>query len=244
MVALYVILGILCGISGVVLLHVLFLLVLSLFVKDKDYGKINRFYLSVIIYHMRLILFFCRVKVVASGTEKLADIKGKFLLVGNHRSDFDPLITQVGLKLKDFAFISKPENFKIPILGKIARKGLYIPIDRDNPRNAIKTVVRAAELMKNGAVSYGVYPEGTRSKSVKMLPFHDGVFKIAQKAEAPVVVVGIRGSEKVHLRAPWKKTVVYVDVLDIIDAETVKALNSHELSEKARDKIMSATEGK
>ena len=77
-----------------------------------------------------------------------------------------------------------------------------------------------------------------------MLPFHDGVFKIAQRAEAPVVVVGIRGSEKVHSRAPWKKTVVYVDVLDIIGAETVKALSSHDISESVREKIAEATEGK
>lgn len=244
MIALYVALGIVCGILGVAILHVLFLFTLSLFVRNKDYRKANRFYRSVIIYHMRLILFFCHVKVVASGTDKLTGIKGKYLLVGNHRSDFDPLITQTGLKLKDFAFISKPENFKIPLLGKIAKKCLYLPIDRNNARNALKTIVMSAELIKNGATSYGVYPEGTRSKSVNMLPFHDGVFKIAQKAEAPVVVVGIRGSEKVHERAPWKKTVVYVDVVDVIDAETVKALSSHELSEIARAKIAAVAEGK
>ena len=244
MIALYVALGIVCGILGVAFLHVLFLFTLSLFVRNKDYQKANRFYRSVILYHMRLILFFCNVKVMVSGREKLAGIKGKFLLVGNHRSDFDPLITQTGLKLKDFAFISKPENFKIPFLGKIAKKCLYLPIDRDNARNALKTIVRSAELIKNGAASYGVYPEGTRSKSVNMLPFHDGVFKIAQKAVSPVVVVGIRGSEKVHERAPWKKTVVYLDVLDVIDAETATALSSHELSEIAREKIVLATEGK
>ena len=193
---------------------------------------------------MRLILFFSRVKVVVSGKEKLAAVKDKFLLVGNHRSDFDPIITAIGLKLKEFAFISKPENFKIPFLGKIAKKCLYLPIDRDNPRNAIKTIVRAAELIKNGAASYGVYPEGTRSKSVNILPFHDGVFKIAEKAEAPVVIAGIRGTEKVHKNAPWKKTVVYLDVLEVIDAETVKTLSSHELSEKAQSILAEATEGK
>ncbi|MBQ6727363.1 MAG: 1-acyl-sn-glycerol-3-phosphate acyltransferase [Clostridia bacterium] len=244
MIALYVALAIVCGILGVLILHVLFLFALSLFVRNKEYSKASRFYRSVITYHMRLILFFSRVKVVVSGKEKLAAVKDKFLLVGNHRSDFDPIITAIGLKLKEFAFISKPENFKIPFLGKIAKKCLYLPIDRDNPRNAIKTIVRAAELIKNGAASYGVYPEGTRSKSVNMLPFHDGVFKIAQKAGSPVVVVGVRGSEKVYENAPWKKTVVYVDVVDVIDAETATALSSHELSERVREKIAATTEGK
>ncbi|MBP5466818.1 MAG: 1-acyl-sn-glycerol-3-phosphate acyltransferase [Clostridia bacterium] len=244
MTALYVVLGILCVISGVLVLHVLFLVVLSLLARKKEYDCPGRFYRSVIFYHMRLILFFCNVKVSTSGRDKLAAVKGKYLLISNHRSNFDPIITAVGLKLKDIAFISKPENFRIPFLREIAPKCLYLPIDRENARNAIKTVNRAAEFIKNGTTSYAVYPEGTRSKGVNMLPFHDGVFKIAQKAEAPVVVIGIRGSEKVHKSAPWKRTVVYVDVLDVIDAETVKALSSHELSEKAREKISSATEGK
>ena len=244
MIALYVALGIVCAVLGVALLHVLFLIVISAVVLKKEYERPSRFYRLVIAYHMRLILFFSHVKIVASGREKLAAVKGKFLLVGNHRSDFDPIITAVGLKLKEIAFISKPENFKIPFLGKFARKCLYLPIDRENPKNAIKTINRAAEFIKNDLVSYGVYPEGTRSKSVNMLPFHDGVFKIAQKAEVPVVVVGIRGSEKVHERAPWKKTVVFVDVLGVIDAETVKESSSHDLSKTARERIAAATEGK
>ena len=117
-------------------------------------------------------------------------------------------------------------------------------IDRQNARNAIKTVNRTAELIKSGVVSYAVYPEGTRSKGVKMLPFHDGVFKIAQKAESPIVVVGIRGTERVHNRAPWKKTEVYLDILEVIDGEKVKALSSHELADIAREKLITATDNK
>lgn len=244
MIVLYVILGIVCFLLGVLLLHVLFLSVISLFVRNKDYNTVNRFYRFELVFHMRVALFFSRVKLKVRGREKLAAVKDKFLLVGNHRSDFDPIITTIGLKLKDFAFISKPENFKIPLLGKMMRKSLYMPIDRENPRNAIKTIARTAEIIKSGALSYGVYPEGTRSKSVHMLPFHDGVFKIAQRAEAPLVVVGIRGSEKVHKNAPWKKTVISVDVLEVIDAETVKTLTSHQLGERVRSILAEATEGK
>lgn len=244
MIALYVALGIICGVLGVLILHVLFLFILSLFVRDKEYDKVNKFYRSVIVYHMRLIKFFSHIKLIVVGRDKLKDIDGKFLLVSNHRSNFDPIITTVGLRYKNIAFISKPENFKVPFLGKIARKCLYTPIDRENARNAIKTVNRTADFIKSGIVSYAVYPEGTRSKSKNMLSFHDGVFKIAQKAEAPIVVVGVRGTETVHARAPWKKTVVYVEVLEVIDKERVKALTSHELSDAVYNTILKATEGK
>lgn len=244
MIFLYVILGLLCAILGVAILHVLFLCVLAAFAKAKDYESPSRFYRAVFIYYLRLILFLFRVKVITSGMEKLSGIDGGFLLVGNHRSDFDPIITLVALRNKDFAFISKPENFRIPILRKFLYKGLHVSIDRENARNALKTINRTAERINGGIISYGVYPEGTRSKGQKMLPFHDGVFKIAQKAKAPIVVAGVRGTENVHRRAPWRRTVVRFDILDIIDAEKVKALSSHELAGIAHEKLLSATEGK
>ena len=244
MIFLYVILGLLCAISGVAILHVLFLFIITAFVKVKDYESQSRFYRSVFIYYLKLILFFSRVKVITSGMEQLSGIDGDFLLVGNHRSDFDPIITLVALKNKDFAFISKPENFKIPIVRKFLYKGLHVPIDRENARNALKTVNLTAARIKGGVMSYGVYPEGTRSKGKNLLPFHDGVFKIAQKAEAPIVVAGVTGTETVHKRAPWRRTVVHFDILDVLDVEKVKALSSHELASLAHEKLLSATEGK
>ena len=244
MIVLYVILALLCVILGVVFLHVLFLLAVTLFARVKDYDKPSRFYNSVFLYYLRLVLFFSRVKVITSGLDKLAETDGEFLLVGNHRSNFDPIVTLIALRRGDFAFISKPENFKIPVVKKFLYKGLYVPIDRQNARNALKTINLTAERIKSGVVSYGVYPEGTRSKSKNMAAFHDGVFKIAQKAESPVVVAGIRGTESVHNRFPWRKTVVNFDVLDVISAEKVKTLSSHELADKVQEKLSAATDGK
>ncbi len=244
MIVLYVALGIIGLILGVLILHVLFLAALSLFVRKKYYDKPSPLYRAAFAYVVRLAMFFCNIKIKVTGREKLTAIDGKCLFVGNHRSDFDPFVTLLGLKIKELAFISKPENFKIPIFGKIVRKCLYTDIDRENAKNAIKTINRTAELIQKDVVSYFVYPEGTRSKSARMLPFHDGVFKIAQKAGAPIVVVGVRSTEKVHKNAPWKKTVVYLDVLDVIDKETVSALSSHEISGKAKETLILATEGK
>ena len=217
---------------------------LSVFARNKDYDKQNGFYLAVFLFYLRVLLFCSRVKIKVTGREKIDGVGGKFLLVSNHRSDFDPFITAVAFKKNKMAFISKESNLKLPIFGKIVRKCMYTAIDRENPRNAIKTINRTAEIIKSGEVSYAVYPEGTRSRGVNMLPFHDGVFKIAQKAQVPVVIVGVRGTEKVHKRAPWRRTVVYLDVLDVIGAEKIAELSSHEIADVAREKLIDATEGK
>ena len=243
MIVLYVAAAIVCAIVGVLALNLLFLFVLSLFAKNKDYEKANGFYRAVFLFYLRVAMFFCRVKIRVTGREKIADINGKFLIVGNHRSNFDPFVTAVGLKIKELAFISKPENFRVPLFGKIVRKCLYTDIDRENARNAFKTINRTAELIKSGEVSYCVFPEGTRSKNNSLLPFHDGVFKIAQKASAPVVVIAIRGAEKIRKRAPWRKTVVYIDVAEIIGADKTTSLSSHEMAGIARETLLSATEG-
>lgn len=120
------------------------------------------------------------------------------MFVGNHRSNFDPIIEWLVLKPWDIAFISKGENFKIPFFGRIIRKCCFMPIDRENPRKALRTINKASDLLQSGEVSIGVYPEGTRSKTGELLPFHDGVFHIAKKAGTPIVVMSIRGTEQIH----------------------------------------------
>ena len=121
-----------------------------------------------------------RIRVYTSGLEKIPKNQ-KLMFVGNHRSNFDPIIEWLVLKPWDIAFISKGENFKIPFFGRIIRKCCFMPIDRENPRKALRTINKASDLLQSGEVSIGVYPEGTRSKTGELLPFHDGVFTLPKR---------------------------------------------------------------
>ena len=232
MIALYI----LAGLAGVLVFHILFLCALALCTENADYDKVNGFYRFVVLYHLKLAKFFCNIKIKVVGREKLKDLKGQALYVGNHISDFDPLMTFLAFRDKKLAFISKPENFKIPVFGRIVRRAGFTAIDRENPRNALKTIVRTADLIKSGEVSFFVYPEGTRNRTDKMLPFHDGVFKIAQRAGCPVAVLSVRYSAPVHKNFP-KRTVMTITVEGVIPAEQAGALSSHELSDIAREML-------
>ena len=208
-----------------------FVFILSLFVNTKkEYEKDSKIYRMFLNVYTWLMMRGLWIKVRVKGEERIPN-DTRFLLVGNHRSNFDPILTWYALKQYNVAFISKEDNFKIPIFGRIIRRCCFMSIDRENPNNAIKTINRASELLKSDEVSVGVYPEGTRNKSDGLLPFHNGVFKIAQKADVPIVVLKVEGTENIHKRVPWKPSHITLNVVRVIDKETVKALHTHEIGE-------------
>lgn len=157
-----------------------------------------------------------------------------YLLVCNHQSAFDPLCTIGAFPNSALAFVAKPSVFKIPIIGTILHRMCFLPIDRENARNAVTTIKRAAELIRDVGLSMGIYPEGTRSKDGTLLPFHAGSFKIAKLAECPLVVTTIRYEKSKLL--PWMK-LVHLHVVDVMSEEIVKENNTAALSERAEQAI-------
>lgn len=230
MIALYI----LAGIFGIVLLYVLFLTICTYSVsKKKEYNSYNMFYNRVLKGLMFIVLSLSRVRIHVTGIEKIPKDQ-KLLFICNHRSNFDPMVTWYAFNHWKIGYISKASNFKLPFLGRMIRRICFMAIDRENPRNAIVTINKAAEILGNGIASIGVYPEGTRSKNCVLLPFHNGVFKIAQKSNSPIVVLTVVGTEKIHKRAPWRATDVYLDVLEILPAEEVKSTKTDIIGDKIR----------
>lgn len=225
---------ILVGIAAVILLPILFLTVCSLFVSRKKwYNRESRFYRALLNGSTAVILWLLRVKVTVDGREKLPT-DSNYLFISNHRSNFDPIVQWYALRPERVSFVSKGENFRIPIFGRLIRRCCFMEIDRKNPRNAMQTVNRAAALLRETENCVGVYPEGTRSKSCVLLPFHSGVLKIAQKAEKPLVISAVSGTESIS-RNIWrfKRSVVTMTVIEVLDAQTVKGTKTAELCDHA-----------
>ena len=237
-----IILYILGALLAILILYFLFLGVCALLVSpDKTYEKNSPFYRFLLESATAVAIKLLRIRVHISGIEKIPKDE-KVLFVCNHRSNYDPLITWCALNKWKIAFVSKPENFKVPFFGRIIRKCCFLPIDRENPRKAIVTINKAAKLLKKQEVSVGIYPEGTRSKNCRLLPFHNGVFKIAQKAEVPIVVLSITGTEKIFKRTPFQHTDVYLDVLELFPSENIKELKTEMIGMMVRHLIMTKTE--
>ncbi|MBQ9684953.1 MAG: 1-acyl-sn-glycerol-3-phosphate acyltransferase [Oscillospiraceae bacterium] len=177
---------------------------------------------------------YARLRVHVTGEEKLPQ-QGRFLMVCNHRSMFDPLIVLDKLRKYDISFVSKPSNMRIPIAGRIAYGAGFLSINRENDREALRTILTAADYLKRDLCSMAIYPEGTRSKTGRMLPFHAGSFKIAQKANVPLVIASVRGTDEAKKNLPFKRTDVYLDILEVLPAERVKAESTQELARYSRE---------
>ena len=180
--------------------------------------------------------FYFGVRLQITGLEKIPS-DGRFLYVCNHRSAFDPVIVMDKLRRYEISFISKPSNMAIPMIGRVGHAAGYLGIDRENDRNALRTILTAADYMKCNFCSIGIYPEGTRSKTKELLPFHSGSLKIAQKAKAPIVVACCQGSENIKRLRIISGTKVRLDILETIPAETVCSMKTTELSAHIVDLI-------
>ena len=204
--------------------------------KDKPQEKPSKFWLWHLHAVADLLVFYARADVSISGTE-LIPKDTRYLMVSNHRSLADPVVMVNKMPKEEITFVSKPGNLKIPIIGKVMHKCGCLPLDRENNREALKTVKAATEYINKDYCSVVIYPEGTRSKQEGMLPFHAGSFKIAQRADVPVVVVALRNTDKVIHNFPLKKTNVYIDVIGVIDAGYVKEHKTKDTAQLAQEMI-------
>lgn len=221
-------------------LYLLLLGVSALLVDSKrEYEQNSPFYRFLLYSATACCVKLLHIHIHTKGMEKLPK-DGRFLLVSNHRSNFDSILTWYILKDYDLAFISKAENFHVPIFGRIIRKCCFMAIDRENPRNALKTIDKAVRLIKQDEVSVAVYPEGTRSKQCELLPFHNGVFKIAQKANVPIVVAAIQGTENIHKNYLRRHTDVQLEIVDTMPSEYVASNKTAVISDQLRFKLHEA----
>lgn len=175
-------------------------------------------------------------KIHVTGEEKIPTDR-RFLIVCNHRSFFDPAVMVATLDKHGIIYISKKSNFRVFVGGKLMHKSGCLALDRDNNRQALGVIKRATEIITQDVGSICIYPEGTRSKTENMNPFHAGSFKIAQKAGAPVVVAAVRNTDDIMRNAFKRNTQVYLDIIGVIDAEYAKTHTTRETADLAQGLI-------
>ena len=177
------------------------------------------------------------VKIVAVGREQL-DPKAAYIYMSNHVSNIDPPAEVPELPQR-IAVMAKAELFNIPILGRAMRLAQFVPVDRKNRDAAIDSVREAVRTVQGG-MSMLVYPEGTRSRDGRLLPFKKGPFHLAKESGVPVVPITFAGSQKVW---PKGKFAIYPGVIEMIfhkPMDPAKYESRESLMVAVRDVIASA----
>ncbi len=146
----------------------------------------------------KTLLLFAGVKVRLQGAVEAIDLETPYVFMANHQSAFDIFVLLAGLPVP-FRWVAKAELFKIPIFGPSMRRAGYISINRDNPRDAVRSLNEAAKKIREG-ISVIVFPEGTRSEDGKLLPFKSGGFVLAIKSQAPIVPTALVGTFEIKPR--------------------------------------------
>ena len=167
------------------------------------------------------------------GMEKLPQ-EGRFMLVCNHCSLADPILLLYAMPGYQLAFVSKKENADMFVIGPMMHKIQCQLINRENDREALKTILRCIQILKEDKASIGVFPEGgILSEDGKLHHFRPGVFKIAQKANVPIVVCTMKNTlNSVPNLLHLKPTHVELSVLDVIPAEELKGVTTVEIAQR------------
>lgn len=214
--------------------------VLSLFINTKkEYEPLSKFHMTITLITMKLLIDMARINVIVEGKDKVPT-KQKYLLVYNHKSNYDPIIQSYVLRRTKLIHVSKPENFKIPIAGPFIKRSGFLSVDRENSKNALKTILNAIKYISNDVCSIGISPEGTRNKSegYDLLPFRNGCFKIALKAQCPIVICTMKNATNIHRNFPWKRTNVEMNIVDVLPYDKIKDLDTNEISNIVRETML------
>lgn len=197
--------------------------------EQKEDSKFYRWMIGVIAEAAHPILM---MRVHTRGLENTPK-DGRFMLVCNHLNDFDPVVLLHHFRHSQLAFISKRENGSRFIVGTLMHKIMCQPINRENDREALKTILNCIRLLKEDKVSIAVFPEGYTSRDHKFHKFRPGVFKIAQKAKVPIVVCTVTNTFKVmgNLKR-LKPTDIDLHLLAVIQPEEFEKITTVELAER------------
>ena len=222
--------------AGLVIVLILFLMawIPSLFADNtKQYDDDSPYFRWIIKYYAPAVFTLMRVKIQVTGMEKVPE-KGRFMLVCNHVDNLDSGIMLAGFNRHQLAFVAKKETADMFLIGKLMPRVLCQFLDRENDRNALKTILRCIQILKEDKASIMAFPEGGIIEDGAVLHhYRNGVFKIAQKGGVPIVVCTIRGTaELLNNFLHFRRSFVDLRILDVVPAEDLKGVTTADIGNR------------
>lgn len=222
------------------IIHTLIIVVMVLTTNTNKPAKNTNFFRSLLKSGLPILFKLLRIKINAEGLEKIPQ-DGRVLVLCNHQHDFDPAVIISQFPDSHLAFIGKKDIYQtMPFIAKAMHRLECLPIDRENDREAAKTIVRAIKMIKDDVASIALFPEGYTSKTGELLPLRNGSLKIALKTGVPVAICVIDNMRGIHKRLFIKKNTIEFRLVDVIESSDYENLNTAQLGEIVSEKMQCA----
>jgi len=111
------------------------------------------------------------------------------LVACKHQSAWDTMI--FALIMRHPSFVMKRSLKRIPLFGWFLARSGMVAIDRAAGANALKNMLREARNVVANGRSVVIFPEGTRTRPGKSLPYHPGVFALYRDLGLPTVPIAL-----------------------------------------------------
>jgi 1-acyl-sn-glycerol-3-phosphate acyltransferase len=126
--------------------------------------------------------------------------KGRVIIASNHLSFIDSVLIPL-ICPRRVAFLAKEGYWVTPGLKGRVMNAFFtgigaVPVRRGDHRAAQEALDTALHVVESG-IAFGIYPEGTRSRDGKLYRARVGVGWLALKSKAPIVPVGLTGTNEV-----------------------------------------------
>jgi 1-acyl-sn-glycerol-3-phosphate acyltransferase len=184
-----------------------------------------------------LILRIAGISLTVRGLENI-DSSEQYVFMVNHQSNIDIPVLVQSLAHFQLRWIAKKELLWVPLLGWAMWATKHITVNRRDPSDAVKSLERAKQRMAAG-ISVVVFPEGTRSRNGKLLPFKKGGFLLALQTGKNIVPITINGSGQLLPSGDWRLRSGNVEVVveKPIMIATYRAGSIRLLSDRVRQAI-------
>ena len=176
-------------------------------------------------------------KVHVYGLEKIE--RGRsYVFLSTHQSYMD-IPVMLGYLPAQLRIAAKKELFRLPFLGWHLRRAGHIPIDRSSTADAVATLQRATDTIRDGICAY-IFPEGTRSRDGRLQPFKKGGFKLALQARLPIIPITIIGTRQLLPRDSiiFRPGPVWMYIDDPIETSGLTDEDLPELMETVRARML------
>ena len=178
-------------------------------------------------------------RVRVENPENLPD-EGPVIVAANHISFFDSVLLMFALPRR-VSVLGKAEYADKPVTKWLYCGSGMIPIRRENPADLVQAFEQVEEVLDRGEV-LGIFPEGTRSRDGLLHRGHSGAAHLALKTGAPLVPLGIIGTDKLlptgsGIVRPFRRVTIRVGE-PIVPADLGLSVSTNRSRREVTDKLM------